>query len=173
MSNRIPHQAVILLGSNLGNPRKQLQRSLALLGEKGHIAAISTIYRTAPWGESNQADFLNMVLLLETMLSPKALLLACQDIEKQLHKNKKTPWGERSIDVDILFYDDLVVDVSDLQIPHPRLHLRRFTLIPLVELIPLKKHPLLQKNMQELLAICPDGLAVHPESPIPVLTSKA
>lgn len=153
--------ATLLLGCNLGNCESTFDETVHLLNINcGRITKISARYRTAPWGYSEQNDFLNQVVMLETNLTPYELLNKTIEIEIKLGRLRDILNGPRTIDIDILFYNDLEVITNDLIIPHPRLHLRKFTLIPLNEIIPEYKHPTLNKTIAQLLRECDDKLNV-------------
>ena len=131
--------AWIGLGSNLGNPRVQLQEALAQLEHAAGIELrkISGFYRTAPWGRPDQDDFLNAVAMVETELQAGELLDVLLQIEQQMGRDRSVGrWGPRCIDLDLLSYDDLVMNSPRLEIPHPRMHLQAFVLRPLLELDP-------------------------------------
>jgi 2-amino-4-hydroxy-6-hydroxymethyldihydropteridine diphosphokinase len=153
----------LLLGSNLGDRLSLLSEATALIVERvGEVLKLSPIYQTAPWGVIDQPAFLNQVLKVETALHPIDVLNVILKIEKQLGRERKEVWGARLIDIDILYYADVVVTMSDLIIPHPQLHHRRFTLMPLVEIAPNYVHPKLKKTNQELLENCEDDGTVSP-----------
>jgi 2-amino-4-hydroxy-6-hydroxymethyldihydropteridine diphosphokinase len=122
----------------------------------GEITAASSIYQTAPWGYQDQDYFLNQVLQINTTLNPEELLIQTSKIENELGRIRQEVNGPRKIDIDILFFNDLQVITNTLIIPHPRLHLRKFTLIPLNEIIPNYIHPVYQISISELLIACPD-----------------
>jgi 2-amino-4-hydroxy-6-hydroxymethyldihydropteridine diphosphokinase len=150
---------VLLLGSNLGDRISYLERAINLLRERvGKPIRISSIYETAAWGNTDQNAFLNQVLELQTELSPEEVLTQTQQIETALGRIRTIHWGPREIDIDLLFYGNLVQQTPILTLPHPQLHLRRFTLLPLAEILPGLVHPVLQKTIQELLEECPDNL---------------
>ncbi len=131
--------AWIGLGSNLGNPRVQLKEALAQLKHAAGIELkkISGFYRTAPWGRQDQDDFLNAVAMVETELQAGELLDVLLQIEQQMGRDRSAGrWGPRCIDLDLLSYDDLVMNSPRLEIPHPRMHLRAFVLRPVLELDP-------------------------------------
>ncbi|EMR04809.1 Bifunctional folate synthesis protein [Cesiribacter andamanensis AMV16] len=152
----------LLLGSNLGDRMATLEKANSLLEQQlGPLCASSSLYETAAWGMENQADFLNQVVEIQSHLAPEALLKACLNIEAQLGRRRQQKWGPRTLDLDILYYGDLILNTPALTLPHPQLHLRRFTLVPLCELAPLLVHPLLQKNNLQLLEECPDALEVR------------
>jgi 2-amino-4-hydroxy-6-hydroxymethyldihydropteridine diphosphokinase len=146
----------LLLGSNLGNPPKNLASAIALIGQRaGTIRQQSSVYKTAPWGNTDQDVFYNQVLRLETTLDPYELITTVLQIEQEMGRKREQKWEPRIIDIDILFYDDLVLE-GNLNIPHPLLHRRRFTLEPLNEIVPTLMHPVLKKSVTELLEICED-----------------
>ena len=147
------------LGSNLGDPRRQLDAARVLLEQRvGRVIAASGYYRTAAWGVTDQPDFINQVLVHDTPLAPHVVLRHALAIEQELGRVRLRRWGERTIDIDVLYYDDLVLDTPDLQIPHPRLHLRNFVLVPLREIASAVVHPILQLDTEQLLTRCPDDL---------------
>lgn len=151
----------LLSGSNLGDRMANMLRALELIKqEAGEIVAQSRLYETAAWGIENQSAFLNQVMEIRTALSPQQLLERLLAIEKKMGRERRQKWGERLIDLDILYYKDQVIEEPGLQIPHPHLQERRFTLVPLCELVPLLPHPILGKTQQQLLAECPDPLEV-------------
>lgn len=155
------NEAYLLLGSNQGNSKAWLKKATDMVAlECGNIFKISSIYRTAAWGKSDQPDFLNQVVALHTILSPLQLLEAIQHIEQTLGRQRDVKWGPRTLDIDILFYNEDILNTPQLVVPHPYLHLRRFTLIPLTEIAPDKRHPVLNRNITELLETCPDKLEV-------------
>lgn len=149
----------ILLGSNMGNRLEYLREAEQLLIQHGiQVIDESSIYETEPWGKENQDWFLNVVLQIECAKNPDELLNTILDVEKSLGRIRKEKWGERCIDVDILYFHDEVVETRELIIPHPGIPDRKFTLIPLVEMCPIEKHPTLDQNQMELLAECTDTL---------------
>jgi len=147
----------LLLGSNLGDRLQIMRAARKLIGmEIGHIVSASSIYETAPWGVLDQPSFLNQVLEVATEMTPEEVLRIILDIEHELGRIRYERWGARVIDIDILYFESLVVDTARLTIPHPRLHERRFTLAPLSEVAPNFIHPILNKNSEQLLAECID-----------------
>jgi 2-amino-4-hydroxy-6-hydroxymethyldihydropteridine diphosphokinase len=152
----------LLLGTNLGDRFENLKKAKDhISNEVGNILQESSVYKTAPWGDVQQPDFFNQVIEVQTTLLPEALLEKTLHIEKQMGRIRDQKWGPRTIDIDILFYDEKVVASSSLIIPHQSLHLRRFTLVPLVEIAGEFKHPILEKNLKLLLEECPDKLPVE------------
>ena len=127
-------RAGIGIGSNLGDAQANVRAAMVALAEVGTVRARSRLYRTKPWGRTNQPDFCNAAVILETGLAPRDLLAHLQELERKLGRVQTERWGPRIIDLDILYYDDLRVDEPGLQIPHPRLLERAFALVPLAEI---------------------------------------
>ena len=144
----------LCLGSNMGDRFQLINHAVNLfnLSDDTKIIRTSAIYETEPWGEKKQNWFLNIVVELKTKLSPEDLLLRCQKIEELLglDRTKKKHWGERPIDIDILFYENRIIEKDFLTVPHKYLHKRAFVLVPLLELIPDYVHPKLEKTITEL-----------------------
>ena len=137
------HQVYLGLGSNLGDKQENIRQAIELIGERvGEVIRQSSLIETEPWGFESENQFLNGVILVETTLTPRQLLRATQQIERELGRKKKTfhsslftlHYSDRPIDIDILLYDDLTVDEPDLKIPHPLMHKRDFVMIPLREI---------------------------------------
>lgn len=150
------------LGSNEGNRQETLQKALVALELAcGPIRAQSSVYETKAWGLQEQPDFLNMAVEMETMMDPYYLLDAIHGVERDLHRQRIVKWGQRTIDIDILYYGELVRDTPALIIPHAMLRMRRFVLVPLAEIAPDFVDPVTGQSVAELLAICPDALEVH------------
>jgi 2-amino-4-hydroxy-6-hydroxymethyldihydropteridine diphosphokinase len=147
-----PETVYLALGSNLGDRRHNLEAAIAALPPAVRVLERSPLYETAPWGVTDQPDFLNMVLKGETRLAPAALLARLKRIETDLGRLPTIRYGPRLIDLDILFYDSLVLSTPELTIPHPRLHERAFVLIPLADLAANLVHPVLGKPIRDLLA---------------------
>ncbi|MBK0402340.1 2-amino-4-hydroxy-6-hydroxymethyldihydropteridine diphosphokinase [Adhaeribacter sp. BT258] len=156
------NNAFLLLGSNLGDRLSFLNLAITSLQKTaGEIKNLSSVYETAAWGNTEQQAFLNQVLELETSLLPEQLLAQIHHIEKAAGRVRTEHWGPRELDIDILFFGKLLVNMPNLAVPHPQLHLRRFTLLPLAEIAPDLVHPTLHKSVSELLQICPDTLEAH------------
>ncbi|GAB4011628.1 2-amino-4-hydroxy-6-hydroxymethyldihydropteridine diphosphokinase [Spirosoma migulaei] len=148
---------ILLLGANLGDRTLTLRRAIDLIAERvGLVVNASGLYETAPWGVTDQPTYLNQVLAVETMLEPEEVLTQTQAIEQELGRIRLEKWGARVIDIDILYYDQLIWQTDTLTIPHPYLHQRRFTLVPLAEIAPAFVHPVLKKTTVELLEECED-----------------
>ncbi len=139
------------LGTNLGDRRKNLDAAVQALAPQVRVTGLSKVYETPAWGYEDQPLFLNAAVRAETELSPQDLLLFVKDLERKLGRTESFRWGPRLIDIDILFYDDLVVKTAGLVIPHPRLHERAFVLVPLRDLKPDLAHPTLGKTVQQML----------------------
>lgn len=151
------NNAYFLLGSNLGNRIEMLQDAAQLLQVKlGTIISQSAIYETAPWGITDQPTFLNQVILIPTHKRPIALLNCIRQTEEALGRVRHEKWGSRLIDVDLLYYGDIVLKMPELVVPHPFIQERRFTLVPLVEIAPNLVHPSLQLTQSQLLESCKD-----------------
>jgi 2-amino-4-hydroxy-6-hydroxymethyldihydropteridine diphosphokinase len=162
----------LALGSNLGDRLAHLSAGLVGLAARGvRPVACSTVYRTAPVGGPPQGDFLNLVVEAETELGPDEVLRAALAVEAARGRVRSDErWGPRSLDVDLLLFRDRVVTTDELHLPHPRLHLRRFVLIPLSDLAPGLVHPVRGERIDRLLAACPDVSMVtvhHPPLPLP------
>ena len=145
------HRVFIALGSNLGDREKNLGAAILLLSSFILVQKISPIYETEPWGFKDQPSFLNQVLEGLTRFKPITLLKRLKSIEKKLGRKPGIRYGPRLIDLDILFYDDLILDEPGLAIPHPRLHERSFVLVPLENIAPCLVHPVLNQTIHELL----------------------
>src|SRR5450759_1271407 len=151
MSIYPPSTIYLALGSNLGDRSSNLRAAIAALPPAVRVLMESPVYETLPWGYTDQPAFLNMVLKGETSLGPVELLEGLKKLETSLGRQPSVPWGPRLIDMDILFYADLVLSIQGLEIPHPHLHERAFVLVPLADLAPDLLHPVFCKSVRELL----------------------
>lgn len=155
------NKAYLLLGSNRNDPEKMLSRAeAAIRTDLGNVIRASSRYKTAAWGNTEQPDFINQILQIDTRLSPQKLMEGILTIEKKMGRVRTVKNAPRIIDIDILFYNNDVVEEKELFIPHPSIQDRRFVLVPMNELEPDLIHPRLRKTVKELLMTCPDPLAV-------------
>jgi len=145
------HTVFLALGTNLGDRLANLKAAVEALPPSARLCAASPIYETTPWGYSDQPLFLNQVVQAETNLDPFELLGFLKGLEKQLGRQATFRYGPRLIDLDILFYDDLILKTPELVLPHPQLTERPFVLVPLADLVPNLQHPVLKKTVRELL----------------------
>lgn len=154
---------LLLLGSNAGNRSEKIIKATGFIEKKiGRITNKSSIYETAPWGFISPSSFLNQVLVVETRLHPNELLAAILEIEKHLGRKRTTRrYESRAIDIDILFYDQLIINTNNLQIPHPRMMERNFTMVPLMEVAGDFTHPGYQVKIKKLIGYCHDNLKVE------------
>ena len=151
----------LLLGSNLGSREKYLQDAIKLIGQDiAQVKRQSAIYETQSWGKTDEPDYLNQVIELETTLPAQIVLQKVLAIEAALGRERREKWGSRVIDIDILLYGHEVISRPGLIIPHPEMHNRRFTLEPLGELAPVLLHPILNKSILQLKNELKDGLIV-------------
>ena len=141
----------ISFGSNLGDKVSNCKRAVHDLAAFADVIHISSLYETEPVGKEDQPDFINGVVELDTDLSPHELLAKINSIEDKLGRVRKEKWGPRIIDLDIIFFDDVILEDKDLKIPHPMAHLRRFVLEPLCEITPEFMHPVYKKSAKKLL----------------------
>lgn len=151
---RFWHKAYLGLGSNLGDKKGYLDQAVKALDEiRGcQVEKVSSYLVTEPCGGVVQDDFLNACLILKTCLSPQELLDRMHEIEQAAHRTREIHWGPRTLDLDILLYDDEILETEDLIIPHIEMHLREFVLKPLAEIAPYKRHPIYQKTIAQLEA---------------------
>ncbi|MDR1020909.1 MAG: 2-amino-4-hydroxy-6-hydroxymethyldihydropteridine diphosphokinase [Synergistaceae bacterium] len=135
-------EAALSLGSNVGDSLAALRRAVQLISERiGAVTSKSGVYETAPWGMADQPNFLNVCVIAATDLTPLGLLDTAKAIERETGRVERARWGPREIDIDIIFYDDLVLNDQRLKIPHPLMEMRGFVMIPLLEIAPGWKHP--------------------------------
>src|SRR5215213_5551766 len=148
------HTVYLALGTNLGNRLANLKQAIAALTPQLDVKATSQVYETPPWGFEDQPKFLNQVIKAKTYLNPEPLLKHLKRLEVALGRKESFTNGPRLIDIDILFYDDLVLENPSLVIPHPRLHERGFVLLPLMDIAPDLIHPVNKKSVREMAAQC-------------------
>ena len=155
------NKVFLLIGGNMGDRLQNLHQAITLLsGAVGPVIQQSAVYETAAWGKTDQAAFLNQALLLSTRLSAAELIVTVLSVEEKMGRHRTEKFGPRVIDIDIMFYNEEVVNEPHLTIPHPQMQNRRFALIPLVELAPQMVHPVLNKTLERLLLECKDELPV-------------
>ena len=153
-------QTVLLLGSNIDNRLELLANAGAMIMEQiGQVVAASSIYESAPWGYDSNNPFLNQALLIKTNISPEKVLEKCLTIEAQLGRTRSenATYADRNIDIDILLYEQLIISNENLEIPHPRMHQRRFCMEPLAEIVPDWKIPTFGKTVRTILNNCEDN----------------
>ncbi len=155
-------EVFLLFGSNQGDRLANLQYASRQVNERiGKLVLKSSIYSTSAWGNTEQADFLNQVVKVSTTYTPQEILGTIQSIETELGRRRTEKWGARIIDIDILYFEELVLNSPSLTLPHPQIAFRRFTLVPLVEIAPHLTHPVSRKTQTQLLEECTDLLAVN------------
>lgn len=148
------HSVILAMGSNMGDREEYINKALKVLGEQDKVLVIkqSALIETEPYGMVDQGKFLNNCVEIKTLLTPEEVLTLCKNMEKMAGRVKTEHWGPRPLDVDVLFYDDQIVDLPDLTIPHMDMKNRRFVLEPLCEIAPYKRHPVYNKTAREMLA---------------------
>lgn len=159
------NKSFILLGSNLGDREYLLNAAVEKLCEVcGSLIDKSSLYESEPWGFQTDNNFLNQVIQIETSMSPHDLLKEILSVEIQLGRDRITKYDtyvSRPIDIDILYFNDMIINEYDLIVPHPRLHLRRFTMLPLCEIAAEFIHPIFNVSNKQLLSLCDDDSVVH------------
>ena len=155
------NRTYLLLGSNMGNSRELLVDAIHQIEKQtGNLICASGLYSTAAWGNTDQPDFLNQVIVIETKLSAEQTLQSVLSIEKKMGRVRTVKNAPRIIDIDILFFNREIIHQADLIVPHPEIQNRRFALIPLNEIDPTFVHPVFGKSVHELLKLCKDQLNV-------------
>ncbi|MDB5207310.1 MAG: folK [Flavisolibacter sp.] len=156
------NKAYLLIGGNMGDREGFLSAARKRISEEcGRIICQSSLYQTAAWGMENQPAFLNQALEIETQLNADELLTTILSVEETIGRKREIKYGPRTIDIDILLFNDELINSIGLIIPHPQMQARRFVLMPLCEIASNKIHPVLQKSIGQLLKECPDTLAVQ------------
>ena len=163
MNKKQMHKVVLLLGSNQGSRSENLEQAIKMIRELvGKVRKISSVYLTQPWGFESPDAFLNQALLLHTSLEPTELLGVVQKIEKELGRKRRINfYTSRTIDIDIIFYDQLVIEKPELTLPHPLMQLRKFVLVPIFEILPGYRHPVDGRTVEQMLDDCDDELKVE------------
>lgn len=152
------HNVILSLGSNLGNRMKKLRAAVLYLSTSGlTLTAKSRVWETKPWGVADQPLFLNMCVAAKTELEPLPLMELLKEGEAVLGRTKSRRWGPREIDIDIIFYDNLIAATPELTIPHPHVHERAFVLLPMAEIAPDARHPISGKSVKEMLDALPES----------------
>lgn len=147
----LKHEAFIALGSNLGNLKENLDTAIKNIKEQGiEVLAVSDYISTEPYGVTDQPKFLNAVIKVVTTLEPLALLRTILGIENKMGRVRKRHWGERNIDLDLILYEDVVMDTEELKLPHPDMQNRDFVLVPMAQIAPDVVHPVIHKTIAEL-----------------------
>ncbi|WP_162342026.1 2-amino-4-hydroxy-6-hydroxymethyldihydropteridine diphosphokinase [Cyclobacterium salsum] len=154
------HTVVLGLGGNEGDRLFLLNEAVNGLLQEMKLVRASAIYETEAWGGESLSPYLNQVLVLQTKMDPEETLACIQQIEGHLGRKRETKWGDRTMDIDILYFDEAVIHSEVLQVPHPQLSFRKFVLVPLAEVLPEYIHPLEKRSNKELLKRCKDPLTV-------------
>ncbi|ACU63261.1 2-amino-4-hydroxy-6-hydroxymethyldihydropteridine diphosphokinase [Chitinophaga pinensis] len=153
------NKAILLIGGNLGDRTGHLREAVEQIDKQvGRVEKQSSLYETAAWGVAGQPDYLNQALLVSTEMDARTLLNTVLAIEHNIGRVRRQKWGARVIDIDVIFFNDAVINEPDLKIPHPQMQFRQFVLVPLMEILPDWEHPVLHQSVSTLLANCTDQL---------------
>ena len=155
-------EVVLLIGGNLGDREGLINQALEKLEHYFPIHKKSSIYETEAWGGSSSGNYLNMALSVMTGRSPEEVLNIAQQVESELGRTREVKWGDRTMDIDIIYFGSRIIQSKRLKIPHPLMAERKFVLLPLVEILPDFVHPKLKMSNRELLVQCPDNSSVMP-----------
>jgi len=155
------NKVYLSIGGNLGKRKANLAKAVFLIEQQiGAIVALSHLYETKAWGVENQPDFLNQALIVNTSFSPEKVLAYALSIETKMGRKREQKWYTRLIDIDLLFFEQAIINTEDLTLPHPYLAERNFVLTPLAQIAPDFIHPILKKSIKDLLKDCRDTLPV-------------
>lgn len=156
------NKAFLSLGTNMGDKKNNLRKAIDMIAKQaGTIDKMSSVYKTAPWGVTDQPEFYNMVVSIWSEMTAQELLLTILKIENKQGRIRKRKMGERIIDIDILLFENKIIDEQDLKVPHPYMHQRNFVLVPLHEIAPQIVHPVFNKTIEQLLLASNDELQVN------------
>lgn len=156
------HTVYLSLGTNMGNRAENLKQAITSLPPQMTVKKKSKIYETPPWGYTDQEPFLNQVVLVTTYLEPEPLLKHLKRLEVALGRKASFRYGPRLIDLDILFFDNMIMETPALTIPHPHVHERGFVLMPMMDIAPDHVHPVTKKNTREMIALCnTEGITLY------------
>ncbi|MBS4072668.1 MAG: 2-amino-4-hydroxy-6-hydroxymethyldihydropteridine diphosphokinase [Algoriphagus sp.] len=155
-------EVVLCLGGNKGDREKLLSRAVESLCSRFQLVKMSPIYETEAWGGVAKGKFLNQLAVISTSWSAWEVLEAIQEIEAELGRTREEPWGDRTMDIDILFYGEEIIDTEKLKVPHPFIAERKFVLVPLLELFPDRKHPISGKTFAQMLRESEDKSEIEP-----------
>ena len=159
---------ILHTGSNVGDRISNLKKANEWIAQTiGTIVQCSNLYQTEAWGVTDQPDFINQAIEVKTILSPQRVLKAILEIETKMGRIRKQKWGERLIDIDLIFYENQVIDEENLKVPHPFLQERNFVLVPLQEIVPYWVHPVIGLPVEALVNQSTDTLIVRPVTEIP------
>ena len=155
------HYSTLLLGGNIGDTEALINKAINHISKLGEVTAKSKIYASEAWGFESDNDFLNIAIIIKTEFDAEALLIELQEIETEMGRIRLGKgYASRTMDIDILFYDDIILNSKSLEVPHPRLHQRMFTLKCLIDILPNYQHPILKKTITELTKSCTDNIKV-------------